>query len=164
MRDHDYAAEYEGCKYDQYFALTTTGEPIGLQEYCYRLSRNPLVHVTLFYDYQKVTDWKIWGLTAGHIDPAVKGKKGFNELDLIDKKDSQWFQFFKKCDIDSLSNYISKSLKSGKTAFKIPLEIDQAAGRAWADYREGNPEQIHLTVRSSQRGKTTLSTSLSPWN
>ena len=46
-------------------------------------------------------------LTASHIDPAVKGKERFMEqgLDFIDKEDSQRFQFFGRCDIDSLSNY-----------------------------------------------------------
>ena len=48
-------AEKERCGYLQYFALTTTGEPIALPEYCYRLSRNPHVHVSLFYDWQNVT-------------------------------------------------------------------------------------------------------------
>ena len=105
--------------------MTTTGEPIGLQEYCYRLCRNPQVHVALFYDFHKRRK-----LTAGHIDPAVKGKEGFNELDFIDKEDSQRFQFFWKCDIDSLSNYFSNSMEGGKTAFQIPHEIDQAAGGA----------------------------------
>ena len=51
-----------------------------------------------------------------------------NELDFIDKKDSQRFQFFPFCDIDSLSNYFFKSVKSGKTAFQIPHEIKQVAG------------------------------------
>ena len=50
VNDHGYSAKKEGCKYDQRFALTTTGEPIALPEYCYRLSRNPHVHVSLFYD------------------------------------------------------------------------------------------------------------------
>ena len=48
VQDHGYDAEKEGCEYGQCFALTTTGEPIALQEYCYRLSRNPHVHVSLF--------------------------------------------------------------------------------------------------------------------
>ena len=97
-----------------------------------------------------------------------------DQLDFIDMKDSQKkrFQFFNKCDIDSLYNYFSKSIKSGKTAFQIPHEIDQAAGgEAEKSYRwivvkkysnlRIDPKQMYLSVRSSQRGKTTLSTSLS---
>ena len=106
MIKHGYDAKEEGCDYTQRFALTTTGEPIALPEYCYRLSRNPHVHVSLFYDFQKVTDVKmVKNITAGHIDPAVKGKEGFNELDFIDKEDSQRCLFFDWCNIDSLSNY-----------------------------------------------------------
>ena len=107
VKDHGYYAEAKGCEYDQQFALTTTGEPIALPEYCYRLSRNLLVHVSLFYDIHNPTQYKMeYKLTAGHIDPAVKGKEGFmDQLNFIDKEDSQRFQFFRKCDIDSLSNY-----------------------------------------------------------
>ena len=111
MQAHGYHAIKEGCKYRQFFALTTTGEPIALPEYCYRLIRNPHVHVSLFYDFQKVTfDKNLTKVTAGHINPAVKGKEGFNELDFIDMETSQRFQFFWKCDIDSLSNYFSNSM------------------------------------------------------
>ena len=96
----------------------------------------------------------------------MKGKEGFNELDFIDKENSQRFQFFPWCDIESLSNYFSKSMKSGKTAFQIPHEIEQAAGGVptYRSHQSGDPEQMYLTVRSSQRGKTTFSTSLSLWN
>ena len=85
VQDHGYDAEKEGCEYGQCFALTTTGEPIALQEYCYRLSRNQHVHVSLFFDYQEVTINKNYNnINAGHINPAVKGKEGFNELEFID--------------------------------------------------------------------------------
>jgi len=52
-------------------------------------------------------------------------------------------------------------MKSGKTAFRIPHEIDQAAGGANQEYRSGESEQMYLTVNSNQRGKKTLNTSLS---
>ena len=42
---------------------------------------------------------------ASHINPAVKGKEGFNELDFFDREDSQRFLFFQECDVDSLCNY-----------------------------------------------------------
>ena len=93
FRDHCYNPMIKGYNYRQTFALTTKGEPIALQEYCYRLSRNPHVHVSLFYDCQNVTSNKRYAmLTAGHIDPGEKGKEGFmDQLDFIDKKDSQRF-------------------------------------------------------------------------
>ena len=94
----------------------------------------------------------------------MEGKDGFNELDYIDKEDSQRLQLFLNCDIESLSNYFSNSMEGGKTAFQIPHEIEQVAGEALTGYRSGDPEQMYLTLRSSQLGKKTLNTSLSLFN
>ena len=53
FEERNYDAKEEGCKYHQIFALTTTGEPIGMIEYCERLTRNPSVHCVLFYDHSE---------------------------------------------------------------------------------------------------------------